>query len=218
MTPKQRYKQAIKERVQESNFRVSQGLPPDPWVTEFRQKNNRTKATWKAVQPKIIKIRRKSGPAAKDGLERELMLQRRRERRKQYKKDNPEKIRQQYLNYRSRDNARRMQKRKTDPSFRIAGNLRKRLSFLLRAHAAKKTKQTLNLLGCSMCEFLDYLQSKFQLGMSFSNYGMWHIDHIRPCNSFDLTNPDQQAECFHYSNLQPLWAADNRRKSDSVAA
>ena len=42
----------------------------------------------------------------------------------------------------------------------------------------------------------------------------WHIDHIRPCASFDLTDPEQQKQCFHYTNLQPLWAEDNLRKSD----
>jgi HNH endonuclease. len=50
--------------------------------------------------------------------------------------------------------------------------------------------------------------------MSWDNYGRdgWHIDHIRPCASFDLTDPEQQRQCFHYTNLQPLWAADNIRK------
>jgi hypothetical protein len=47
-----------------------------------------------------------------------------------------------------------------------------------------------------------------------SFYG-WHIDHIRPVSSFDLSDPAQVQECFHFSNLQPLWAIDNIKKSDS---
>ncbi len=42
--------------------------------------------------------------------------------------------------------------------------------------------------------------------------GRIHVDHIRPCASFDLTRASQQRACFHFTNLQPLWAADNRRK------
>jgi len=49
--------------------------------------------------------------------------------------------------------------------------------------------------------------------MTWSNYGKgWHIDHIKPCASFDLSNPEQQKICFHYTNLQPLWAIDNIKK------
>jgi hypothetical protein len=59
-----------------------------------------------------------------------------------------------------------------------------------------------------------HLEAQFTDGMSWDNYGRdgWHIDHIRPCASFDLTDPEQQRQCFHYTNLQPLWAADNIRK------
>lgn len=49
--------------------------------------------------------------------------------------------------------------------------------------------------------------------MTLVNHGLWHIDHIKPCCSFDLTKADQQRECFHFTNLQPLWAKDNLRKN-----
>ena len=72
------------------------------------------------------------------------------------------------------------------------------------------------LLGCSAEQLRTHLEEKFTDGMSWDNYGYrgWHIDHIRPCASFDLTDPQQQLECFHYTNLQPLWAEDNFKKGD----
>jgi hypothetical protein len=69
-------------------------------------------------------------------------------------------------------------------------------------------------MGCSIAYAYAYLEAQFAEGMSWENYGEWHIDHIRPCASFDLEDPVQQRECFHYTNLQPLWAKDNLSKSD----
>ncbi len=100
----------------------------------------------------------------------------------------------------------------TNPEYRIRKSLRSRIR-----HAIKngnKSAKTMNLIGCSLEYFVAYLESKFQDGMTLDNYGEWHIDHIRPCASFDLTDPIQQKQCFHYTNLQPLWAKDNLSKGD----
>lgn len=58
----------------------------------------------------------------------------------------------------------------------------------------------------------------FTNGMTWDNYGQWHVDHIRPCALYDLTKEDQQMACFHYTNLQPLWAKDNMSKGVKVCA
>ncbi|MDC3282434.1 hypothetical protein OAV46_05350, partial [Euryarchaeota archaeon] len=55
----------------------------------------------------------------------------------------------------------------------------------------------------------------FDTGMSWNNHGEWHIDHTKPCSSFDLRNEDEQRQCFHYSNLRPMWANENLSKGDS---
>lgn len=75
--------------------------------------------------------------------------------------------------------------------------------------------RTIDLLGCTISELRQHLENRFIGGMTWENHGLhgWHIDHIRPCASFDLTQPAQQRECFHYLNLQPLWAKDNMSKS-----
>ncbi|WP_313250779.1 hypothetical protein [Stenotrophomonas sp.] len=67
-------------------------------------------------------------------------------------------------------------------------------------------------LGYSLQELVDHLQGQFSPGMTMENYGRWHVDHIRPCASFDQTDPEEFAACWALSNLQPLWAADNVRK------
>ena len=64
----------------------------------------------------------------------------------------------------------------------------------------------MNFLQC-------YLEGKFTEGMTWENHGKWHIDHIKPCCSFNLEDEEEQKKCFHYTNLQPLWATDNLVKS-----
>ena len=107
---------------------------------------------------------------------------------------------------------RRRIRRKIDTSYRISCNLRHRVGMSITK--GYKSKQTMDLLGCSINDLKKHLSSLFQDGMSWKNYGRggWHIDHIRPCSSFDLTDPEQQKQCFHYTNLQPLWEIDNLRK------
>lgn len=72
------------------------------------------------------------------------------------------------------------------------------------------------LLGCSILEFKQHIEKQFVRGMDWNNYGKWHIDHIKPCDSFDLSLESEQKICFHYSNLQPLWAKDNLSKGRKI--
>lgn len=80
----------------------------------------------------------------------------------------------------------------------------------------KKCDSTINLLGAPIEVVRKHLEEQFVEGMSWENHGEWHIDHIQPCASFDLNDPEQQRECFHYTNLQPLWALDNLRKGSQI--
>ena len=79
----------------------------------------------------------------------------------------------------------------------------------------KKRHKTLDLLGCSIDKLVLHLESLFQEGMTWDNYGRdgWHLDHIIPCSMFELVNSEEQEICFHYTNLQPLWAHDNLSKN-----
>ena len=106
----------------------------------------------------------------------------------------------------------------TDINFKITITLRNRIWDVL--NRKPKNKRTLELLGCSIEELKKYLESQFLRGMNWDNHGKgigkWNIDHILPCNSFDLSDSKQQEICFNYKNLQPLWSLDNIRKSDKI--
>ena len=103
-------------------------------------------------------------------------------------------------------------KRINDPILNFSMKIRSRISASIRSRSAK----SLSLLGCPPNEAYDYLVSKFTDDMTEEAFskGEIHIDHIRPVASFDLEDPEQLKQCFHYTNLQPLWASDNFKKSD----
>jgi hypothetical protein len=126
--------------------------------------------------------------------------------------------------YKKRNRDRIKNKRKTDPNFKIASLCRARIRDSVKK--GYKSQGTMQLLGCSI-EFLrNYLESLFLEGMTWGNHGnerhngekSWHIDHIKPCAAFDLTDPEQQKICFHYTNLQPLWEKDNLSKGDNYGS
>lgn len=102
---------------------------------------------------------------------------------------------------------------------KIGVTLRSRLSRLVK----NKKSHTFEYLGCSVYELLEYLEKKFYIRhdgekMSWKNYGRhgWHIDHIQPLSMFDLQDESQLKIACHYTNLQPLWAEDNLRKSNKI--
>jgi len=100
-------------------------------------------------------------------------------------------------------------------STRVRCALKKQKTGLIKKHGT-----TYELLGCTIEYFREYFKSKFTRGMSWKKLclGKIHIDHIKPCASFDLTKKSEQKKCFHYTNLQPLWAKDNLRKGAKIAA
>lgn len=101
-----------------------------------------------------------------------------------------------------------------DVGFKILQRCRARLYKAVKGY--EKSARTQTLIGCSVDELISHLESQFKKGMSWGNYGEWHIDHIIPCASFDFTKKEDQYKCFHYLNLQPLWADENYRKNDKV--
>ena len=129
----------------------------------------------------------------------EHLIKYRKEHNKKYCLDNREKISQQVKN-----------RRRLDCNFRLSHNLRVRLNQVLKGK--NKSASTMELLGCSIDKLWNHLESKFESWMTKENYGLWHVDHKIACAKFDLTCPEQQRVCFHYTNLQPMEAIENMRK------
>lgn len=98
--------------------------------------------------------------------------------------------------------------------YKLANNLRTRINASIRN--GSKAGSAVKSLGCSINELKVYLESKFLDGMSWDNWSRtgWHIDHIIPLSSFDLTDIDQLKAACHFTNLQPLWAKDNLIKGN----
>ena len=126
----------------------------------------------------------------------------------QWRKQNRDKARQYNKKYKG--------KTKLTYNEKIKHRLRTRINTAIKG--LLKIGSPIKELGCSIEQFKKHIENQFQPGMTWENYGRtgWHIDHIKPLASFDLENPVEFKEACHYTNLQPLWAIDNLRKSDSI--
>ena len=146
---------------------------------------------------------------AEDPNKYELVLEKTREATRKWKAANK-------TNKKKQKEAERRWKRnkeKIDPVYRIKERLRSYLSRSIKGVIQKNSK-TERIVGTSFKNLVSYLEKQFKPGMTLSNYGKWHIDHIKPISKFDLTKAGELEKCFHYTNLQPMWAVDNIRKSN----
>jgi hypothetical protein len=93
--------------------------------------------------------------------------------------------------------------------------MRSRLWQAFKKCGLTKNERTIKLVGCNPKFLKKHIEKQFDSDMTWNNYGKngWHIDHIKPCVSFNLLNYEEQKKCFHYTNLQPLWARDNLSKN-----
>jgi hypothetical protein len=103
--------------------------------------------------------------------------------------------------------------RKHDPIWKMQRQVRIRIYNAVKNANALKRGRSAVLLGCDGMTLRQHIESQFKDGMKWENYGQWHIDHIRPVASFDLTTESGQLAAFNYTNLQPLWAWENLSKN-----
>jgi len=179
-------KQCIKERYQEKNKETID-------AKNKRMEHNKKHKKAKVKDSAAIRYQRH-----KDRIKK---LNRQRSRSQAYREKRQEREKKRY---------------ESDPAYKASKNFRARIHKALKNNI-KKTS-TINLLGCSIEHARQHLESQFTHAMSWDNHGVhgWHIDHITPCHSFDLSDPEQQRQCFHYTNLQPLWASDNQSKGNTI--
>ena len=150
--------------------------------------------------------------------ERKLYRDTHKSERKKWLEENKEKVRIQKTIYekehREQINRRRRERRKTDSLYHLKESVRNLIyKSLIRTNFPKQEEAEI-ILGISVKEFKKYIENKFQEGMTWNNYGKWHLDHIIPISSAK-TKEDVYRLC-HYTNFQPLWAEDNIRKSNKM--
>jgi hypothetical protein len=137
---------------------------------------------------------------------------------KKWREDNPDRIKKMTLEWKKKNptyhNEYQKRSYRTNHNFKIVNLLRNRFRKLVKRNFKKKS--VLKLLGCTTQDFRNYIESKFIPGMSWSNHGIWHLDHIIPCNYFmeNIQNLETQEKCFHFTNYQPLYSLDNSFKND----
>lgn len=132
------------------------------------------------------------------------------ERDRKYREANPELVRS---NARTRDR-RRHAKWKSDPIYQMARRVRGRMRMALREKRFSKESKTAKTLGCSWKQFTKHIESQFADGMGWHNQSEWHLDHIVPLSC--ATTIEGLEKLSHYTNIRPLWAAENLRKSDNL--
>ena len=145
----------------------------------------------------LPKIRERSSKYYYDNRETRL------EYRKEYNKNNREK-RNEYLS----------NKKKIDPIYRLSCIVRNRIYSFLKNKNITKQNKTFNIVGCSPELLKEYLEKQFVDGMCWDNRNEWHIDHIIPLSS--ANTEEEIYKLCHYTNLQPLWAEDNLKKSNKI--
>lgn len=133
------------------------------------------------------------------------------EKQKKYKQRWVEKNRERVN---SVSNNWRKRERKRNPMFVLRDRIRARIGLAFRAAGGKKSRSTLEILGAPWKIVREHIEAQFHLGMSWENRDKWHIDHIIPVSV--ARTEAELIKLNHYTNLQPLWAADNLRKNKKL--
>lgn len=130
---------------------------------------------------------------------------------KEYREKNKEKIREVKKNYERTRKA-------NDPIYKLISNFRTAIYQVLKENNVQKNGHYFEILKYKPDELISHLEKQFIDGMNWENYGQWHVDHIRPISSFNITEigDDEFMKCWSLENLQPLWGIDNIKKSNNL--
>ena len=199
------------------------------YAKKYREVNKekiseRGKKYCQANKEKIAQRKKKWREANKEKIseQRKKYYQANKEKAAEYKKKyyhaNKEKLAEKLKKYKEANKEKRAEyqreRRKTDSLFKMKSYVRTRMCVAFKNKGYKKNSKTENMLGKSYEKVKKHIGRQFQKGMTWSNYGEWHIDHIIP-----LSSAKTEAELLklcHYRNLQPLWATDNISKGAKI--
>jgi hypothetical protein len=165
-----------------------------------------------------------------EGISREEARAKIKNWKSQHDKENKEKLKEYRKEYYSKEDKIEMRRSRTkkwlnsNPSAKMAQVLRHRLRTALKDQDTEKRESISELLGCSFDDFIKYIESKWESGMSWDNYGAWvhgeppkwNLDHVRPCASYNLEILSEQRNCFNYKNIRPIWGNENYQKRDTI--
>ena len=135
----------------------------------------------------------------------------RKEYLKEYREKNIEKIREVKRTYEKT-------RKHNDPLYKLISNFRTAVYQVLKENNVDKNRHYFEILKYTPDELIIHLEEKFTDEMSWDNYGIWHVDHIRPISSFNIQEIGDESfmECWSLNNLQPLWGDENIRKSNKM--
>lgn len=190
------------------------------WYLENKNKAQEYSKKYRQINRHKISCQRKKHRSENlDDMRKQERERRDRDKKKisdkAYREKNKEKISKTKKKRLPMENERRRERYKKNPEYRILNLLRTSLRQAVKAQGLRKRNTVLILCGCTLEDLKTHIESQFQPGMTWENHSKygWHIDHIRPCASFDLSDQEQQKQCFHYTNLQPLWWKENLSKN-----
>ena len=191
------------------------------WVYEKRRRYQREKYHAMTDDQKK-EVNRKTTERRKERHEQDPEAYRKhRKRVNKWKRDNPEKVGKWRRDNpeKARESQRKSRKKrmKNNPAFRAATNMRKRFKQVMKGVKNGGGSHHNSMLGCTTEEFNKHMESMFTSEMTWNNYGgYWVVDHVLPVASFDHTDKEQVKRCWHYTNLQPMEAMENIKKSDKI--
>jgi hypothetical protein len=129
----------------------------------------------------------------------------------EYREKNIDKIREGKRNYEKT-------RKNNDPLYKLINNFRTAIYQVLKENNVQKNGHYFEILKYSPNDLIDHLERQFTDGMTWENYGKWHVDHIQPISSFNIKEigDEEFIKCWSLKNLQPLWGEDNIRKSNKI--
>jgi hypothetical protein len=134
----------------------------------------------------------------------------------QYRKTNTEKLKAYYKLYNQQNKENRKtykaQLRKNNLLFKLSDNINTLIRMSIKRSGYSKTSKTVKILGCSIEDFKKHLEKQFAEGMTWDNRNKWHIDHKIPISWG--ASEEEIIALNHYTNLKPMWAEDNIKKSN----
>lgn len=205
-----KYRKENIDKILAANKRYNEKNPEKvkAWAKKARDENRKDPEWVKKRKEYITEYQKTYSPRAND-LAKE-----------RYRRDldsSRKKSREKWLNLSPKSlNARREYERskyREDDNYRLASKYRARVRRIIRENKCSPSTQA--LIGCDKEKFRSHIESLFEVGMNWDNYGKWEMDHIQPCVSFDLTDVTQAMQCFNFSNTRPCWKTENRSQSRS---